>query len=134
MIKELYRLIATRTAKTPGTDIFLGRRPQTAPDRCLLVAFNGGGGVYFELPDRQDLMVQILARAKDYNQAYEDATAAFDALHGLAAIALPVLVSGQAWEAQTIEAVNPPQYIGPDDDGRHEVSTNYVFRIKDALL
>lgn len=134
MIKEIYRLIATRTGKTAGTDIFLGRRPQTAPDRCSLVAFNGGGGVYFELPDRQDLMVQILSRSKDYNQAYADATAAFDALHGLAAITLPVLVSGQTWEAQTIEAVNPPQYIGPDDEGRHEVSTNYIFRIKDASL
>jgi hypothetical protein len=57
---------------------------------------------------------------------------AFNALHGVANIALPVLVSGQAWLAQTIEAVAVPQYIGPDEKGRHEWSTNYIWRVKDA--
>jgi len=134
MIKEIFRAIATRTGFVPGTTLHFGRRPQDAPDRCLLVAFNGGGATVFDLPDRMDVLVQILARAKDYHDAYADSMTAFDALHGVAAIALPVLVSGEAWEAQAIEAVNPPQYIGPDDKGRAEWSTNYIWRIKDASL
>ena len=132
MIKEIFRSIATRTGLVPGTTIYLGRRPQDAPDSCILVAFNGGGGAYFDLPDRQDIMVQILARAKDYNDAYADSMTAFNALHGVANVALPVLVSGEAWLAQTIEAVAAPQYIGPDEKGRHEWSTNFIWRVKDA--
>jgi hypothetical protein len=132
MIKEIFRAIAARTGFVPGTTLHLGRRPQDAADRCVLVAFNAGGGVVFDLPDRMDVMVQILARAKDYNDAYADSMTAFNALHGVAAIALPVLVSGQAWVAMTIEAVNAPQFIGMDEKGRCEFSTNYIWRIKDC--
>lgn len=134
MTKEIFETIAARTGFVPGDTIHLGRWPQGEPDRCVLVAFNGGGNTVFDLPDRQDLMVQILTRAKDYNQAYADAMTCFNALHGAAAIDLVVLLSTDAWQAQTIEAINAPQYIGPDEQNRHEWSTNYIFRIKDKTL
>ncbi len=131
MIKEIFETIAARTDFTPGDTIHLGRWPQGEPDRSVLVAFNGGGAVVFDLPDRQDVMVQILTRAKDYNTAYADAMTAFNVLHGAASIPLTVLTSAEEWEAQTIEAVNAPQYLGPDELNRHLWSTNYIWRIKD---
>lgn len=132
MIKEIFQEIATRTGLTPGTTLQFGRRAQDAPIRCILVAFNAGGGTVFDLPDRRDVMVQLLARAEDYNDAYEDSKRAFEALHGLAGISLPLLVSGRRWEAMIIQAINPPQYLGPDPKGHHEWSTNYLWRMKDA--
>lgn len=132
MIREITQEIATRTGFTLGTNLYFGVRPQTAPDRCVLVAFNGGGSSFFDLPDRRDQMVQVLARSKDYTQAYDDSVAVWNAIQGLSGISLPEIVTGEEWEAMTIEAVNPPQYIGPDDQGRHEFSTNYIWRVKDA--
>lgn len=132
MIREIASEIAARTGFTLGTDLIFGHRTPESPDRCVLVAFNAGGGVVFDLPDRQDVQVQILARSTSYKEAYDDSMIVFAALHGLAGISLPVLVTGEAWEAMTIEAMNPPQYIGQDEKGRFEFSTNYTWRIKDA--
>lgn len=132
MIKEITQEIISRTGWVLGTRVHFGTRPQDAADRCALVAFNGGGAAEFDLPDRRDVMVQILTRSGDYQQAYDDAVAAYVALHGLAGVKLAVLVSGEAWEALVIEAVAAPQYIGEDAKRRHEWSTNYIWKVKDA--
>lgn len=131
MTKEVFSAIAARTGFVMGVTLHLNWWPQTAPDRSLVVAFNGGRTVA-ELPDRQDLFVQVLSRAKDPNDAYVDTMTAFTALHGKAGIAMPVLVSGQAWEAMMIEALTAPQYLGEDERGRHLWTTNYLWQMKDA--
>jgi hypothetical protein len=131
MLREIANLVCTRAGFTLGTTAEFGHRKQESADRCILIAFNGGGATYFDLPDRIDQMVQILARAPKYMDAYDDSMAVFNAIHGLEVITLPVLVSGEVYEVQVIEAVNAPQYIGQDEKGRFMWSTNYIFRIHD---
>lgn len=130
MLKEIATWLAARCGFTLGATMEFGHRKQTSADRCVLVAFNGGGATYPELPERIDQMVQILARSTSYMEAYEDSMTIFSSIHGRAALNMTVLVSGQLYEAQVIAAVNAPQYIGPDENGRHEWSTNYVWRMK----
>ena len=132
MIKEITQFISDETTLIIGTDLFCGHRPQTAQDRCHVVLETAGGGLYYDLPDRVDKMIQIISRAKTYFTARDDAQAVFDLLHGRAGCAMPVITSGIEYEAQTIEAVADPQYIGQDEKGRYEFSTNYIFRIKDV--
>jgi len=132
MIKEIAQFVASKSGFTLGTTLQFGHREQDAPARCILVAFNAGGGTDFYLPDREDKMVQILARAESYVDAYEDAMIVYDAIHGTAGWTLTVITTGKEYEIIDIEAMNPPQYVGPDEKGRHEWSTNYIFRIKDA--
>ncbi len=133
MHKAIAQFIETKTGLTLGDDLIFGHRTPDSPKDCVLIAFNGGGAAYFDLPDRADVMVQVLSRAESYADALEASMLIYEALHGLAYETLPTVVSGESWEAMSIEAVNAPQYIGPDEKGRHEWSTNYIFRIKDAM-
>jgi len=130
VLKEIATWIATRCGFTMGTTLEFGHRKPTSADRCLLVAFNGGGATYFDLPARMDLMVQVLARSTSYMEAYNDSMTIFNSIHGKAVLQMTALVSGKNYEAQDIEAMNAPQYIGPDEKGRHEFSCNYIFRMK----
>lgn len=129
MLKEIASFIETQSGFTLGTTLWFGHRPLTAADRCILIAFNAGGPAYFEVPSRRDVAVQILTRAASYVQAYTDAMTVYDALHGQSGWTLSGITSGVSYEAQAIEAQALPQYIGPDEKGRHEFSTNYIFRV-----
>lgn len=85
----------------------------------------------FELVDRVDYMMQIATRGETYQQAREDAWAIFDAINGTAGWRIAALVSGgQAYEAQVIEALAAPQYIGEEEKGMHVFSVNYQFKMK----
>ena len=137
MLKEIVQFIEDQTSFVIGTDLFAGHRLQDAPDQCQVVLETGGSALHFDLTDRNDKMIQVLSRGKTYFTAREDAMEVFDALHTgaygmsghtLAAVAPAV----QDYEAMVIEAVSDPQYIGQDEKGRYEFSTNYLFRIRNA--
>lgn len=130
MIKEIAQWIATETGFTLGAKLQFGHRDQGAPDRCVLVAFNSGGATDEYAEDRRDQMVQCLARAVSYIDAYDDSMVVYNKIHGRKGITLPVLVSGQTYFVASVHAMNAPQYIGPDEKGRHEWSINFVFRRK----
>lgn len=130
MIQEIASFVATRTGLVLGTSLFYGYRPQDAPDHCATIAFNGGAAVMFDIPSRVDQMVQILTRAADYTDAYNDARLAFETLHGTAGWTLPVITSGNTYELYDVEAVEAPQYLGEDEKGLHEWSVNFLFRIR----
>ena len=130
MLKSICTFIQTHTSFLIGTTLQAGWRPLTAPDRCNLVAESGGGSTIFDLPDRTDKMIQVLSRANTYFDARDDAQEIYDALHGAAGWELPEVVVGKKYQAMIIEAVSIPQYLGIDEKGRHEFSTNYVWKIR----
>ena len=134
MIQEIAKFIETRTSFVIGTTLRVGRRTQNSPDRCQVVLESAGGGVYFDLPDRGDVLIQVISRATTQMNARDDAWEIYKAIHGTAGWTLPVITSGVIYEAMTIEAVATPQYIGEDEKRRHEFSTNYVWQIKNAIL
>lgn len=132
MIQEIAKFIESRTSFVVGTTLRVGRRIQGAPDRCQVVLESAGGATYFDLPDRGDVLIQVISRAKSQMNARDDAWEVYKAIHGTAGWDLPVISSGVFYVAMTIEAVATPQYIGQDDKRRFEFSTNYIFRIRDA--
>jgi hypothetical protein len=123
MIKEISQFIASKTSFVIGDTLQVGHRLQNAPDRCQTVLETGGGHPYFDLPDRIDKAIQIMSRAKTYFNARDDAWEVFNAIHGTAGWQL----TGSK-EIMTIEALADPQYIGQDEKGRYEFSTNYIFK------
>lgn len=121
--QHLCNFIESKTSFVVGKNLFAGHRLPTAPNRCQVVLESGGGRTYFDLPDRVDKLIQIISRAETYFEARQDAWEIFEAIHGTAGWNMP-------WpsEYQTIEALADPQYIGQDEKGRYEFSTNYIFK------
>jgi hypothetical protein len=140
VIKELSVWLVSRLnglgaspALVIGGNVQTGFRALDAPVRCYTILESGGGIPAFELTDRIDYMVQIATRAATYMTARADAWAIFDAINGTAGWRIAALTSGgQAYEAQVIEALAAPQYIGQDEKGAFEFSTNYQLKMKKA--
>ena len=137
MIKEIAHFIAARAGAgfAVGTTIQVGHRTDASPDQCSVVLESAGGALHFDLPDRNDKMVQVISRATTYMTARADAWTIFNALHGQAGWKTDLTAiapATQNYEAMTIEALADPQYIGQDDKDRYEFSTNYIFRIQNA--
>ena len=136
MIQEITTFIKNKAGLTIGTDLFSGHRPQNAPDVCDVVLESAGGSVYFDLPERVDVTIQILSRALTYMTARARAWAIYDAIFrdytdtGSAGWTLPIVTVGQEYEAMIIEPLAPPQWIGEDEKLRHEFSTNFLWKIK----
>jgi hypothetical protein len=132
LLKEIsIWLIGKVPGLTIGGNLQVGFRAQDAPVRCHTVLESGGAIPIFGLTDRIDYMLQIVTRAADYVTARADAWAIFDAINGTAGWQIAPLVSGgQAYEAQVIEALAAPQYLGEEEGGYPWFSTNYMFRMK----
>jgi len=132
MIKNIAQFICTKVSGlTLGTNVQVGFRAQDAPVRCHTIRESGGGIPVFELVDRIDYLLQIATRAETYQTAREDAYEIFDAINGTAGWQIGAITSGgQEYEAQVIEALATPQYIGQDEKGYPEFSTNYQFKMK----
>ena len=125
---------------TLGENLFIGGFPDKRPDgtktpvRVTTIIDQTSSAVYFDRPDRVDLVVQVLSRGSDKREAYNDANTIFRRIHGLSAIDLPEEehVSGHEFVAMTIEANQAPQYVGQDSEARLQYSTNYIFRMRDG--
>jgi hypothetical protein len=133
MIKEITTYIEDNVAGlTIDTNLFAGFRPADAPDDCTTVQETGPGKSNFYLPDFVEKTVQVVTRGKTYFTTRDAALAVYVFLHGKAGISLPVVTTGVLYHAGTIEAIQVPQYIGQDENGLFEFSTNYIFRIQDG--
>jgi len=137
MLKEVCKFIADKASLTRGTDLFEGHRPQDTPDACDVILETGGGSIFPDQPDRADVTIQVLSRAKTYYTARTRAWNIYDAIYkdwtyGSAGWTLSGVDGGDDLLAMVIEPLAVPQYIGQDEKGRYEFSTNYIFRIRDA--
>lgn len=130
MLMEIAQFISNNTALVIGTDLFVGHRPQAAQARCTVLLERSGGIEYFDLPDKVDWALQVLSRSDSYMTAREDAMLIHALLHGAAGWTLPVITSGDAYYLETAEAQAFPAYIGMDEKGNYEFSTNYVLRVR----
>ena len=135
MIKEIATFIATKATLIIGDTLQVGHRTQDAPDACDTILESSGGSIIFDLPERADLAIQVLSRAKTYFTARARAWAIYDAIfrdwiYGSAGWTLPIVTVGEEYEAMIIEPMATPQYIGTDEKLRHEFSCNYIFKIR----
>lgn len=136
MIKEITAFIEDKTGLTRDTDLFAGHRPQGVVDACDVVLESAGGSVIFDLPERADLMIQVLSRDTTYFTARARAWAIYDAIfrdwtYGSAGWTIgPIVAGGDEYMVMVIDPVATPQYIGQDEKLRFEFSTNYIWRIR----
>jgi hypothetical protein len=128
VIKEFCTWLASRVpGLTLGGNLQVGFREQDAPVRCHVVV-ETGGLADFDLPYRQNVMLQIVTRGPKgaYQQTREDAFAIYDSIHGTSGWTLGPLVSGGAtYKVWSIGAMAMPQYIGGDSKGNHEWTCNF---------
>ena len=136
MIKEITQFIANKAGLTRDTDIFAGHRLVDTADECDVILETAGGTAYFDLPERADIVIQVLSRAKTYFDARTRAYVIYDAIfrnweYGSAGWKIgPVVPGGDEYQIMTITPLAIPQWAGLDEKKRFEFSTNYVFRIK----
>lgn len=133
MFREIVQFIDGKTGFTLGTNLFAGHRPQSAPDRCVLIAETAGGATVPECPDMAMCQIQALSRAKTYFEARADCWEVYEAVHGTAGWNMPNWTgSGDHYLAMAVDALAIPQYIGQDENGRFEFSVNFIFRMEIA--
>lgn len=132
MQKEIVTLISTLTGFGIGTILQPFFRRQTAPPRCVLISFSGGGQTVPDLRDQIFPTVQALSRSASYEEARQDVETVYAALHGSAGWNMPGQDGGPDLIAMTVEALQAPAYLGPDANGLHEFTVNFIFRIEVA--
>jgi hypothetical protein len=130
MLPEIAIFIASKTTFVIGTDLFYGFRRADDPDRCQVIQEPTGSPLIGQIKDRIDKTIQIISRAKEYQEASDDAWEIFNAIHGTFGWTLSGYLSAREYLCEVIEANSDPQYIGKDDNGRFEFSTNYIFKIQ----
>lgn len=128
MLKEISTWLVTKVAGlTIGGNLQYGFRAQDAPVRCHTL-LDSGGPADFDLPYRTDAMLQVLTRGETIVQARDDAWAIYNALHGTSGWTIGPLVSGgQQYKIWSIGALAKPQYLGQEEKGKFEYSTNYLI-------
>ena len=138
MLQDLLKYIEDNTSLEVGVSLFYGYFPgKTMADGDVQEratrAQETGGPEYPDLPDRTDVAIQFLSRAKEYQDAKDDSQEIHDFLHGLTGIKLPLYTgeSGCNYVAMEIEAVGAPGYMEQDENSRHMFSLNIVVRVRD---
>ena len=129
MLKEIAQYIENQTSLVIGTDLYIGHRTVDANDECTLLLNNTGSTVYFDLPDRIDLNLQVLTRGTSYLTTEDTAIEVYDVLKRNEHITLPVTDS-DILLVQIFEARDYPKFIGLDERGLYEFSCNYMLKIK----
>ena len=81
MIKEVTTFIEARAGLTRDTDLFAGHRPQGAQDNCDVVLESSGGSTFPELPERADVVFQVLSRDTTYMTARARAWVIYGAIY-----------------------------------------------------
>ena len=125
-----------------GTNLFIGHLPleradvTPPPDRCTVLLENAGGGVYPDVPDRVDKLLQVYCRAKKYTDAKADSETIYDQLHARYSFDLPDYehASGTEHLCMASHAQGIPASIGQDKGDRWQFSTNYILRIIDKQV
>jgi hypothetical protein len=130
MIKDLAQYVEDETDFAIGTDLFAGFCPPTIEaDRVILL--ESGGIPNFYLKDRKEARIQALVKAKDYHTAKDYSLELFSLLHGAVGITLPK-IGAVTYFVNTCEAITVPQYLGKDEKGLHNFSTNYLLRVEET--
>ncbi len=130
MIKEFAEWLVTRVpGLTIGGNLQVPNRAQDAPVRCHTL-LDSGGPADPDLPYREDARYQIVTRGATAMEARDDARAIYDAICGQSGSGWtvgPLVSGGQRYKIWSIGALAKPQYLGTDEAGGFEYSTNYLI-------
>ena len=128
--------LGVNEAKAAGMiPLLAGYIPKEAESQPRLVVVKeiGGSEVDGQIPDQVRKGIQIVSRAETYFTALADSLEFYTAIHGMCCNPFPAIESGIEYENMTIDAMSDPGYIGQDQNGYFEFSTNYIWIIKDKV-
>ena len=128
--------IGVHEAEAAGmVPLLAGYLPQEAEKhpRIVIVKDNAGGEVDGQIPDQVRKVIQVLSRSSTYMTSLADSLEIFTAIHGECCDPFPAIESGIEYKNYTIDAISDPGYIGQDENGYFQFSTNYIWIIKDAV-
>lgn len=97
-------------------------------DSGVMISDSGGNSAHSH--DRKELRYQIISRNEDKTTSYLQANTISNYLDNRFGVVLPAAnFDGTVYSAvQTsqISVMTTPQYLGTDDNGKHEFSTNII--------
>jgi hypothetical protein len=123
LLKALTEWLADGAGLALGTGLHAGTRPATAPDLCTVVLERGLERVDPKDERNREKPVQLLTRGPSYFTARDEAQRIADFINTRQNRMGVTVIPG--WFIKSIEP-GSPQYLGQDDKGRHEFSTNVV--------
>lgn len=105
-----------------------GWRTQDNGENGSIIMQSGGSVAHFH--KRKELRFQVITRASDRTEALRINNSIFEYLENKFCITLPEetvksIVYPEVYTAQ-ISPISTSQYIGTDDNGRHEFSVNFI--------
>jgi len=132
MIKNFAMHVQAKTSLVIGTDLFVGFRPQDAPDNCVVLLESIPDVRDFDLPDKKEKSIQVLGRNNDYHLAQAAVKEVCDAILGFdnAGFDLNILPTEET-ATVNVAVGTGPGYVGQDDRNRHEFSANFILRTQD---
>ncbi len=128
-IRELAEFIEDQSTLVVGTDLYTGIFPQDAADTASAIRPTGGPEEFFV--NIRHATHQVISRARYWKDAEDEAFKVYDVLHKARGFTLPVVESGPTYILETGRAIAQPQFIGHDDKGRLEFSTNYLLTVQE---
>lgn len=116
-------LVANLGGLTLGTTLQVGFRPSTAPDACSTLQERSGAILDEDISKYWQKPVQVLTRAPGYSAAEAECQRIFQFLRDLRQVSM------SGFHVYTVTGISP-QYLGQDDQGRHEFSANLILRLR----
>lgn len=117
MIKPFFDFLATELTLTKGTTFHMGHIPANAADNCTGLLNRAGASVDAYNPNQYWFRFQFLTRNTSYADGDTEAFRVFSTAVKLRGEQLT------GWYLFDVTG-NAPAYIGTDEKGRHEFSSN----------
>jgi hypothetical protein len=130
MLQQVVSYIQSQTSLTLGVDLFAGDANLINVDHVTIYD-SPGTAPDFDLPDRIDAMIQIIAHYENYIEARDKANEIANLFHGNCGITLPIVSSGETQlQVSTGQILNGPYSLGYDSQQKCMVSINLLLVIQ----
>ena len=131
MLNELAQYIENNTSLTIGSTLFVGTRPASNYTPCVVLYESPGSVHNFDLIDRVDVMLQVVAHNTTYPSARSMAEQVLVLLHGNSGMNLPVIGSGDTpIQVASAKVISGPYSLGFDANQLYSVSVNLLLIIQ----
>lgn len=128
---DISKKLQDESVGTVGTDIFKSKQPQKKTgqdvDNSITIYDTGGLAPDIYVPVEYPTF-EVLVRNKEYEDANAKAYEVYNALHNV----LNTTLRSGGYYFYYIFAINSPQFIGYDTNGRAEYSINFNCHVRTA--
>ncbi len=120
---EIATWMETITPFEQGTTLQVNHFATTAPDRCIMITNNTGGGHDIENSTRIDYMLSVYSRSFNWHEAQEDQNTLFNIFKETSQVQL------SSFKIEIMENLTYPQQYGRDTKDRFIYFAVYKLNI-----